>query len=90
MFRLQGVDTPKVSVIHDPGPDPAAFRPDLSGAAVRREIGLRDRAGLVVLVAKMVEPKGHEVLVRAVPSVLASFPDAHFVIVGGELDGAPP
>ena len=28
---LQGVDTPKVSVIHDPGPDPIAFRPDLSG-----------------------------------------------------------
>lgn len=87
VFRLHGLDTPKVSVIHDPGPDPAAFRSDLDGAAFRREIGLSDRAGLVVLVAKLVEPKGHEVLVRAVPGVLASFPDAHFVIVGGELEG---
>lgn len=87
VFRLQGVDSPKISVIHDPGPDPSAFRPGLNGAAVRRELGLGDRAGLVVLVAKMVESKGHEVLIRAVPSVLASFPDAHFVIVGGDLDG---
>jgi glycosyltransferase involved in cell wall biosynthesis len=87
VFRLQGVDTPKVSVIHDPGPDPAAFRPGLNGAAFRRELGLGDRAGVVVLVAKMVEPKGHEVLIRAIPNVLASFPHAHFVIVGGELEG---
>lgn len=87
VFRLQGVDTPKVSVIHDPGPDPSAFRPDLNGAAFRRELGLGDRAGIVVLVAKMVEPKGHEVLIRAVPNILASFPNAHFVIVGGELEG---
>ena len=87
VFHLQGVDTPKISVIHDPGPDPAAFRPDVSGATVRAELGLGDRAGLVVLVAKLVESKGHEVLIRAVPTVLASFPDAHFVIVGGELEG---
>jgi glycosyltransferase involved in cell wall biosynthesis len=87
VFRLQGVDTRKISVIHDPGPDPSAFRPDVDGAAVRRELGLGDRAGLVVLVAKMVEPKGHEVLIRAAPNVLASFPDAHFVIVGGDVDG---
>jgi glycosyltransferase involved in cell wall biosynthesis len=87
VFNLQGVDTSKVSVIHDPGPDPSAFSPDLSGAAVRRELGLGDRAELVVLVAKMVEPKGHEVLIRAIPSVLASFPHAHFAIVGGDVDG---
>lgn len=87
VFRLQGVDTPKVSVIHDPCPDPSAFRQDLSGETFRRELGLDDRAGLVVLVAKMVEPKGHEVLIRAAPDVLASFSNAHFVIVGGDLDG---
>lgn len=88
VFQLQGVETPKVSVIHDPGPDPSAFHPDVNGTAVRRELGLTDRAGLVVLVAKLVEPKGHEVLMRAVPSVLASFPETHFVVVGGEVEGA--
>ncbi len=88
VFRLQGIDTPKVSVIHDPGPDPSAFRPDLNGTSVRRELGLDDHVGIVVLVAKMVEPKGHEVLIRAVPTVLASLPDTHFVIVGGEVEGS--
>ncbi len=88
VFARQHVATPKVSVIHDPGPDPSAFRPGLSGEALRDELGLPEDAPVVVLVAKLVEPKGHEVLLRAVPAVLAEFPDARFVVVGGEVDGA--
>ena len=87
VFRQRGIDTPKVSVVHDPGPDPAAFRPGVDGAPVRQELGLADDAPLVVLVAKMVEPKGHAVLIRAIPRVLGAFPKAHFVIVGGDLEG---
>jgi len=70
VFADHGLDTRKVSVIHDPGPDPETFRPDVDGGAVRRELGIDEGAPVVVLVAKMVEPKGHEVLLRAVPGVL--------------------
>lgn len=87
VFVEQGIDPAKVSVIHDPGPDPSLFRSDLSGAEIRRELGLADDVPFVVLVAKMVEPKGHAVLLRAIPHVLARFPDARFAIVGGDLDG---
>jgi len=87
VFADHGLDTRKVSVIHDPGPDPETFRPGVDGAAVRRGLGIDDDAPVVVLVAKMVEPKGHEVLLRAAPEVLESHPTARFVIVGGDLDG---
>lgn len=87
VFHRAGVRTPKLRVVHDAGPDPNVFRPDLDGSAVRRELGADDGAPLVVLVSKLVEPKGHEVLLRAVPRVLATCPSARFAIVGGEEAG---
>lgn len=88
VFHRQGVRTTKLSVLHDAGPDPRAFRPDLDRSTVRRGLGAADGAPLVVLVSKLVEPKGHEVLLRAVPRVLEAFPSARFAIVGGEEEGA--
>ncbi len=87
VFLRHGIDSPKVSVIHDAGPDPGVFHPGVDGGSVRAELGVPDGAPLVVLVSKLVEPKGHEVLIRAVPDVLGTFPDARFAIVGGEVDG---
>jgi glycosyltransferase involved in cell wall biosynthesis len=88
VFAEHGVRDSKVSVLHDPGPDPATFRPGLDGSAIKRELDVEDEAPIVVLVAKMVEPKGHEVLLRAVPRIIRSFPRARVVVVGGDLEGA--
>jgi glycosyltransferase involved in cell wall biosynthesis len=87
VFVRRGIESGKVSVIHDPGPDPTVFHPGVDGSAVRKELAPDEDAGLVVLIAKLEEPKGHEVLIRAVPLVLAEHPKTRFVIVGGELDG---
>ena len=87
VFADQGLSTAKVRVLHDPGPDPAVFHPGLDGSTLREEFGVAEGGFLVVLVSKLVETKGHEVLVRAVPYVLRSFPEVRFVIVGGALDG---
>jgi glycosyltransferase involved in cell wall biosynthesis len=88
VFRRHGVATSKVRVIHDPGPDPSEFHPDVDGSGVRRGLAVPPDASLIVLVSKLVEPKGHEVLLRAAPRVLGSFPNARFAIVGGDVDGA--
>ena len=88
VFRQQGVRTDKITVIHDAGPDPATFSPGRDGASVREELGVAPDASLVVLVSKLVEQKGHEVLVRAIPRVLRSSARTRFAIVGGELEGA--
>mgnify|MGYP003287712633 CR=1 FL=1 len=87
-FRNPGIATKKVSVVHDPGPDPSIFHPGVDGRSVREELGLAGDPLLVVLVAKLGRRKGHEVLIRAAPRVIASFPTARFLLVGGALEGA--
>ena len=61
----------------------AQFRPG-SGAAVRRQLGL-DREPVLLTVARY-DPgqrhKGYDLVVRALPSVLARCPDARYVLVG--------
>lgn len=68
------------------------------GARVRRELGVAPGAPLIGIVAYFYPPsdsvavfgpglvgrgvKGHEVLLRAVPGILAAFPDAKFALVG--------
>jgi len=49
---------------------------------------LRDRK-IILSVSRLVERKGHEMLIRAMPQVLARFPDAHCVIVGSGPLGEP-
>jgi glycosyltransferase involved in cell wall biosynthesis len=77
----------KVTVLHNPGPDPKVFHPRVSGAAVRSDLDLDDGSFLVALVAKLGRRKGHDVLLRAAPKILSAFPTTRFLFVGGELDG---
>ena len=64
-----------------PGVDAAVFRPGAGGGAVRRELGLEGRP-VVVCVSRLVARKGQDVLVRAMPAVLAQVPDAVLLVVG--------
>src|SRR5215475_8207135 len=63
------------------GVDGDRFHPGVSGRAVRRELGL-DEAPIVGLVANVRGSKGHNVFLDAAGTVLASRPDARFLIVG--------
>jgi glycosyltransferase involved in cell wall biosynthesis len=87
VFDRHGVSGDRIAVIHDAAPDPDVFNERVDGRPVREELGIGADDLLVVLVSKLVEPKGHEVLVRAVPEVLRTFPRARFAIVGGEVEG---
>lgn len=87
VFVAHGVSPGRVRVIHDAGPDADVFHPGIDRTTARRALGIEEAAPLVVVVSKLVEPKGHHVLIEAAPKILASFPDARFVVVGGEVDG---
>lgn len=64
-----------------PGVDSSFFKPGAGGDVVRREFGLTDRQ-VIVCVSRLVPRKGQDVLLRALPAVLRSVPDAALLIVG--------
>ena len=64
-----------------PGVDSAFFKPGAGGDVVRREHDLVDRR-VIVCVSRLVPRKGQDVLLRALPRVLAAEPDAALLIVG--------
>jgi glycosyltransferase involved in cell wall biosynthesis len=79
IVRGAGVPADRVVAI-GPGLDTARFHPNVSGAGVRAELGLRGPA--VGLVANIRGSKGHAYFLEAARAVLAERPDARFLIVG--------
>jgi len=79
IVRGAGVPAERVIAI-GPGLDTQRFHPNVSGAGVRAELGLRGPA--VGLVANIRGSKGHAYFLEAARLVLRERPDARFLIVG--------
>jgi len=62
--------------------DFALFDRHLSGAPVRRELGLKPAAQIVLMLGGVAIPKGTSPFVQALPLVRRHLPDIHFVIAG--------
>ncbi len=74
-----------------PGVDDTAFHPSVDGQPVRDAYGLGDRP-VVVCVSRLVERKGQDVLIEALPLIREQVPGAALLIVGdgperGRLEG---
>ena len=63
------------------GIDTARFRPDLDGRAVRDRHGLGDRPVLLT-VARLVQRKGHDMVIWALPRIRRTLPRAVYLVVG--------
>jgi glycosyltransferase involved in cell wall biosynthesis len=74
-----GVDPEKIVAI-PAGVDVAQFHPAVSGTTVRREFGID--GPVIGTVAMLRRSKGHRVLLRAIPEILKSAPEAEFLWVG--------
>ena len=64
-----------------PGVDTEAFNPSVDGRPVRELYGLGDRP-VIVCVSRLVKRKGQDMLIRALPLVQRSVPDAAVLLVG--------
>jgi phosphatidyl-myo-inositol dimannoside synthase len=67
-----------------PGVDADTFHPRVrpDGRALRAELGLSDRR-VVVCVSRLMPRKGQDTLIRALPLIQRTLPDAALLIVGG-------
>ncbi|MGW2274906.1 glycosyltransferase family 4 protein [Streptomyces yangpuensis] len=74
-----------------PGVDTTAFRPAGGGSEAARRVRERHRLTgrrVILCVSRLVRRKGQDVLIKAMPTVLRSAPDAVLVIVGQGPDAA--
>lgn len=76
----------RVTVVHN-GIDAQLFRPVPGTSAVRAELGIPQTDYVVGTLGALAPLKGHVHLLRAMPRVLSSVPEARLLIVGGELYG---
>ena len=65
-----------------PAVDPAEYHGDVDGSAVRARYGLADRP-VVVCVSRLVERKGQDQLIRALPELRRRVPGTALLVVGG-------
>ncbi len=65
----------------NPGVDTERFNPRVDGHLVLQRHGLDGRRVLLT-VARLVERKGHDTVIRALPRILDAFPDTAYLIVG--------
>jgi glycosyltransferase involved in cell wall biosynthesis len=76
-----GLPPEKCSVVPE-GLDLNMFRPRQPFPSLKRELDLSDDQPVISLVGGLVDWKGQDVLLDAVPLVLAEFPKALFLLVG--------
>lgn len=67
-----------------PGVDTSVFRPDIDGdsAGLPTELAHRETERIVLAASRLVARKGHDVLISAMPAILAACPDAVLLVVG--------
>jgi phosphatidylinositol alpha-1,6-mannosyltransferase len=64
-----------------PGIDTSHFAPQANLDSLRSELDL-DGKRVIISVGRLVHRKGQDTLVEALPEIVATYPDAHLVIIG--------
>ena len=81
-LRLLGIDTRVETVYY--GIDTARFSPGRDAAPLRHRLTLPADRPIVLYLARMNRVMGLEVLLEAIPKVVAEHPDVFFLLAGGE------
>lgn len=77
----QGVPAKKLRVVRS-ALEPAPFLQPCDKGTMLREMGLRSGDRVVGMAAQFIPRKGHDVLLRAVPTILGSHPRTRFLLFG--------
>jgi phosphatidyl-myo-inositol dimannoside synthase len=74
------IDKKKIAMIPN-GVDILRFRPGIDASALRSRLGLHNRSILLTL-ARIVERKGQDQVIRALPAIIRKVPDVTYCIAG--------
>ncbi|MEM7530719.1 MAG: glycosyltransferase family 4 protein [Chloroflexota bacterium] len=75
-----GVSPEKIHKIH-PGVDPKIFHPNISTANIIEKHNLKE-SHVILTVARLVERKGHDMIIQGMPKILADVPNTKYLIIG--------
>jgi phosphatidyl-myo-inositol dimannoside synthase len=82
LVKKAGGDPARIEIVH-PACDVNRFRPVAPSRELRAELlGCAERTPVIVSVGRLVERKGCDMTIRALPKVIATFPNAVYLIVG--------
>ena len=84
-LTAEGYDPTRISVIRN-GLDLSRFTPGAHDTALRRELGVPDRAPLVAMLSRLSRLKGVEDFLDAAATVAQRFGEAHFLVIGDNID----
>ena len=80
LIRLMEVDPAAIEIIHN-GVDTERFKPRPRNDAMLVRYGIAGRR-VILTVGRLVERKGVDLTLQALPDVLSRYPDIHYLIVG--------
>jgi phosphatidylinositol alpha-1,6-mannosyltransferase len=75
-----GLEEKYIRLIH-PAINPKLYNPCFDSSALRKRWGLEGKRVLLT-VGRLVERKGHDTVICALPEIIKQVPDVHYVIVG--------
>jgi glycosyltransferase involved in cell wall biosynthesis len=81
VLASEGVPEEKLVCIRD-GVDTVTFTPSADRTILQREFGIAPDEKTVLMAAQFIRRKGHAVLLKAVPEILASCPRTRFLLAG--------
>jgi len=76
-----GVDSQKIKLVH-PGTDPDKFYPSKVSDSDYRRYNISENSKVILTVGRLVERKGHDMVIKAMPYIIAKFPNALYFIAG--------
>lgn len=82
LVRVQGLPAAKIHVVPD-GTDSETFRPDCDTTGVRARLGIPEDAPVLVFHGDIKNDDGVDILLEALAKVVAEYPEARLLILGG-------
>lgn len=82
LVRQAGVDPRRVEIIH-PGCNTEQFQPHQPSREFRERLLGRHWKNRILLTVGLESMKGHDMVIKALPKLLQTFPDVTYLIVGG-------